>query len=173
MTLTAHRTAATALRLAAALILMAALTLATAGPAQASDGGCVTVHLDHLDTGQPFVVSVDNPNPELVTSTNGSFVWFTWSTSAEWVDSGGAETLSFDVSDPTVASATGCPDGSVTIDHDELETITPTPTDDAGDEVPAEIDEALTVERLTPLCEIHPDTLAAYCTLPNLILVIS
>lgn len=129
---------------------------------------CTTVSIEHTDRG-PLVVDREWVEGAPASAIVGHFVWFDF---GETPSGGQSNTLSFDVSGPDIVSATACADGSVhltTLPVDEaVDTHVETGGGDGG-----EVGRSSSSSPLTPLCEIHPDTLERYCQLPNLTLIIS
>lgn len=126
------------------IAVAAVIAAGLATPAAAAE--CTTVN---IDGEHATLESYGGVNWAIV----GQFLWLQWD-HADKPTSDGADTLSFDVSDPDVESVVACADGSVTINH------TPAPASDIG----------------TPLaayCDIYPDTLERYCLLPNKLMVVS
>lgn len=129
---------------------------------------CRTVHVDHDEHG-PLVAGTEwSGSPETEGEVRyaivGHYVWFQWG-HAEDPDGGLTDTLSFDVSDPTVERVVGCTDGSVEIVHTQ-----PTTTTTAG-EVPVEAS-SMTVVSLEAFCDTHAGTLERYCVLLSKIMVV-
>lgn len=116
------------MRITITAILIFALTL----PASAAE--CVTVEViqdPHLHLGE---YSGDVDTLDLQVGLVGKYLWLNYGPAPE----AGKEwegMVSFDLSDPTIISATACTDGSLTFDH---ETVEPTEIDVVDEKPPEE-----------------------------------
>lgn len=145
------------------LSIVVAVVLALALPAGAAEPECTVVEILHVQ-GTPKAGEVHwAGGPHY--AVNGKFAWFDYS-----IDPSGGEfnTVSVDVSDPSVVRATGCPDGSVWVDHAPVDV----PVVD-GPSVDPQPEPEPVVSTMSPVCETHASTMERYCSLPNLVLVIS
>lgn len=152
-------------------LLATVAIVAIAIPAAAAEPDCITVGIGH-ESGTRATSVEGLTDGSIRYSVNGSFVWFTWGHPDDFDSLEAPDTLSFDVSDPDVVAATACLDGSVAISRAEPTTTTTSPQvpdQELQPDTPAPTTTPVReISRsLAPLCDIHPDTLAYYCTLPN------
>lgn len=131
--------------------------LAMALPAIAAEPACVSLTINH-DAG-PRVETFEWQEGAPFYAVVGLYVWFDFH---ETPSAGQLDTVSYDVSDPSISAAAACADGSVELTR--APAITPDPEPSPVVTQP---------DHSTAFCDFYEDTLERYCQLPNRITVIS